>query len=316
LQFSGAAQTFFDLDADGRPLGTCPLLSPPAATPGTPYTIQINYPSASSYAAPNIGGPPIDVFVQAPTNGPTTGTRPNAIKLITVLTNNSPASAHLVGDVFPFTWYNIGDFGDGLLQNDDVIETMEYAGAGNFPNNPFFDAMDSSDGSVNNYYTASDATIDLITHWRWLQIDVDDVYVTLRRSLDPRITITPGLVRHELGADGLHQLGATKGITRSRISPPVKLGLSGPRYITVAADQVRPAATSRSRCPSAFWRPTPAMRVLMLNAVEIEPLDGSPAITTAVSFSAVTNLGRPPTRRCPNLSTITPPPGWIRRFRA
>ena len=46
---------------------------------------------------------------------------------VTVLTNNSPASAHLVGDVFPFTWYNIGDFGDGFLLDDDVIETMEYA---------------------------------------------------------------------------------------------------------------------------------------------------------------------------------------------
>ena len=68
------------------------------------------HPSASSYNDPLCCGLPINVFVQAPTNGPTTGPGLNAIKYITVLTNNSPASAHLVGDVFPFTWFNIRGF--------------------------------------------------------------------------------------------------------------------------------------------------------------------------------------------------------------
>ena len=82
LQFSAAAQTFFDLDSEHvAVVGTLSFVVPSTASPGNPYMLEINYPSASSYAAPLIAGPPINVFVQAPTNGPTTGTGPNAVKL-------------------------------------------------------------------------------------------------------------------------------------------------------------------------------------------------------------------------------------------
>ncbi|HEV7924811.1 MAG TPA: chitobiase/beta-hexosaminidase C-terminal domain-containing protein [Verrucomicrobiae bacterium] len=295
LQFSGAAQTFFDLDVDNVSVpGTVGFVVPAAATPGTPYTIKIEYTSASSYVAPLVAGPPINVLVQAPTNGNTTGTGPNSIKLVTVLTNNAPASAHLVGDVFPFTWYNIGDFGDTVLENDDVIETMENVGIAGFANNPFYDAMDSSDGLINNYYTASDAAISGVSSGDGV-INVDDVYVTLRRSLDPSITDYLRTWSGVTWVPSVYPYSVQQSLGKSLATPepPSKLATSAPRYITVAADQVQAGGNRTVQVPiRVLAGDTLPMRVFMANVV-IEALDGSPAITNEISFSPVTNLGAP-----------------------
>ncbi len=53
------------------------------------------------------------------------------------------------------------------------------------------------------------------------------------------------------------------------------------------------------------------VRVFMLN-VDIDPLDGSPAITSAATFSPVTNLGALRDLPPQAASTITPPPGLTR----
>jgi hypothetical protein len=298
LEYSGIFETLLTLPPNGTLLGELQFFIPPTSAPGTPYTLQIGAPSASSYVLPECCGPPINVLVQALTNGPTTGTGLNSIKLVTVLTNNSPASAHLVGDVFPFNWFNIGDFGDGYLLDDDVIQTMEFAFTDPFalpPNNPYFNAMDSSDGTVNNFFSSSDAAIDLITNGDGF-IDVSDVYVTLRRSLDPTLV---NYSRYWSGVNWVPtvypysvQEPAIKKSSPSSPSP-VKLGLSGPQYVTVAADQVQAGGNLTVQVPIRVLAAAALpVRVFMFNAV-IEPLDGSPAITTAVSFSAVTNLGSP-----------------------
>jgi hypothetical protein len=283
IEYSGMDETLFTLQANGTLFGALQFPIPAKAVPGQPYVLQISYPSASSYDDPLCCGPPISVLVQAPTNGPSTGTSPNAVKLITVLPDNSPLSAHLVGDVFPYTWYNIGDFGDGLLQNDDVIQTMEYAFSHLSPypaNNPYYDAMDSSDGSVNTFYTASDSAIDLIASGDGV-IDVSDVYVTLRRSLDPSIS---NYSRIWSGTSWV-PMGYTN---------PVQQQVSAPRAITVAADQVQTGGSLTAQVPIRVLAADAIypIRVTMLS-VEIDPLDGSPAITAAASFSAVTNLGSP-----------------------
>jgi sugar lactone lactonase YvrE len=293
LQYSGAAQRLFDLDTDGgvAVLGEAQFVIPAAAPPGTPYTLEVNFPSASSYDAPLCCGPPINVLVQTTTNGPMTGTGPNAAKLITVLSNNSPASAHLVGDVFPFTWHNIGDFGDYTLLDDDVIETMEWAGTSKFANNPFFDAMDSNSGSTNNYYTASDSIIDTISTGDG-QINVDDVYVTFRRSSDSSLV---NYTRYWSGSNWVPTVysNVVQLSAKSSASPPapVKLALSGPRYITVAADQVQTGGNPSAQVPIRVLAGDPLpVRVFMLN-VDIQPLDGSPAITSTATFTPSTNLG-------------------------
>jgi len=290
FQFSAGAQTFFDLDIEGvAVVGTVSFVVPGTASPGTPYTLEIAYPSASSYVAPLVAGPPINVFVQAPTNGPTTGTSPNAIKFVTVLTNNSPASAHLVGDVFPFTWYNIGDFGDSVLLDDDVIETLENAGVAGFANNPFYDAMDSSNGSTNDYYTASDAFIDTITTGDG-KINVDDLYVTLRRSLDPTLV---NYSRYWSGASWVPTVYPGSVQLTSLPKLPSKLALSGPHYITVAGDQVQTGGSLTVQVPVRISAADALpVRVFMFN-VEIDPLDGSPPITSTVNFSAASSVGSP-----------------------
>ena len=306
MEFSEGAQEFFDIDTEGvAVVGTVSFVVPSTALPGNPYILQINYPSASSYAEPLVGGPPINVFVQAPTNGPTTGTSPNAVKLVTVLTNNSPASAHLVGDVFPYTWYNIGDFGDGVLLNDDVIETMEYAGTGNFANNPFFDAMDSSNGSTNDYYTASDLFIDTIATGDG-KINVDDVYVTLRRSLDPTLT---NYARYWSGSSWVPTVytNSVQQLSLKSTAPtplPMKMGLSSTRYVTVAADQIQAGGNLTVQVPIRILAAdTLPVRVFMFN-VEIDPLDGSPAIASAPNFSAVSNLGSPYATTSTNVNNL------------
>jgi hypothetical protein len=294
MYLSAAAQRAFYLDLDGglAVLGTLSFVVPAGAAPGNPYTLQISYPSASSFDAPACCGLPIDVFIQAPTNGPTNGTGLNAVKAITVLSNNAPASAHLVGDVFPFNWYNIGDFGNAVLLDDDVIQTMECAGKAGFDNNPYYDAMDSSDGSVNNYYTASEAAINLITNGDG-QINVDDVYVTLLRSLDPRLNnynrIWSGTKWMPVLYPKPVQLSAKAALPPL---PPSKMALSGPRYVSVAAGQVQASNLTAQVPISVVAADSLPVSILMFN-VEVDPLEGSPPITSAIGFSPVANLGAP-----------------------
>jgi len=299
LEYSGIFETLLTLEENGTLLGELQFFVPPTSAPGTPYTLRISAQSGSSYTAPFCCGPPINVFVQAPTNGATTGTGLNAVKLVTVLTNNSPASAHLVGDVFPFDWFNIGDFGDGVLVNDDVIQTMEFAFTDPFalpPNNPYFNAMDSSDGTVNTFYTSSDATIDLIANGDGF-IDVSDVYVTLRRSLDPSLVNYSRYWSGVQWVPTVYPFSVQQTSAKSSALPPPpspsKLAVSAPRDITVAADQIQAGGNLTVQVPiRVLAADTLPVRVFMFNAV-IEALDGSPAVTTDVSFSAVTNLGAP-----------------------
>ena len=71
---------------------------------------------------------------------------------------------------------------------------------------------------------------------------------------------------------------------------PVKMATSGPRYVMVAADQVQTTGASTIQVPiRVLAADTMPIRVLMFN-VEIDPLDGSPAIIAPVSFSAASGL--------------------------
>jgi hypothetical protein len=66
-----------------------------------------------------------------------------------------------------------------------------------------------------------------------------------------------------------------------------------PHFITVAADQVQTGGSLTAQVPiRVLAAASLPVRVFMVSVVLV-PLDGSPAIATAVSFSAVTNLGSP-----------------------
>ena len=136
------------------------------------------------------------------------------------------------------------------MSNNDVTETFQTAIYGvNGPNaatkqSDYFDAMDSSDGTDNNYYLGTDTDINTILYGDHI-LAVDDVYVTYRRSLDPSLL----WVYRQDTASGKHAFTSNSLVpipfsTAVRAAPAVssqtasQVTNSGPRYITVAADQV------------------------------------------------------------------------------
>jgi hypothetical protein len=271
-------------------VGSYSFVIPPNAALGSTYTIQLLRPSATTYFPPATA--PQSVFMQAPTNGSLTSGSINSIKTITV-----GSVPYLVGDGFPFLWFNAGDFGDGNLLNDDVIEVFQTA-VYKFNGPPagcdYFDALDSSNGTTNNIYNGNDTTINSIEFGDGI-LAVDDVYVTLRRALDPSLTwydrYWSNGVRYVVAVPNVVTLDAGRAPAPSPV--PVKTALSGPRYVTVAADQVQAGANLTVQVPiRVLAADTLPIRVAMLN-VEIDQLDGSPAITNLISFSASTNLGSP-----------------------
>jgi hypothetical protein len=154
---------------------------PPNAALGDQYMIQAGRPSATTY----YGEQPVPVFIQTPTNGSLTNGPINSVKDVTV-----GVASYLVGNAYPFSWLNAGDFGDNDLENIDVIEVFQTAifHINGVPaNSDYFDAMDSSDGTYNNLYDANDADINSIMNGDG-QLLVDDVFVTFKRSLDTNLT--------------------------------------------------------------------------------------------------------------------------------
>ncbi len=82
---------------------------PANAAIGEQYQIQIGRPTATS---DGVGAPGSSVFIDAPTNGPLAGGGINALKLVT-----AGQRKYLVGNAYPFRWFNAGDFGNTNLQN-------------------------------------------------------------------------------------------------------------------------------------------------------------------------------------------------------
>lgn len=126
-------------EPNGVVLGGYGFKIPAAATNGNTYQIQIGRPTATS---DGIGAPGSAVFISTPTNGSFYGGAINAIKYVTV----NPQK-YLVGSVYPFNWFNAGDFGSSNIVNADVeqvfqsaIYSLNYPPAGS----DFLDAMDSS----------------------------------------------------------------------------------------------------------------------------------------------------------------------------
>jgi sugar lactone lactonase YvrE len=280
ITYSQAHDTMFFSSGGQVILGAFSFVIPPNATTGQTYQINAGNGSATS------DGIRTPVFIQTVVNGALGGGPINSVKVITV-----GSAQYLVGDAAPFRWFNAGDFGDSTLEDSDVTQVFQSAIYGlNYPppGSDFFDAMDSSDGSDNNYYNGNDTTINSIQMGDGI-LAVDDVYVTFRRSLDPSLTwydrYWSGGTRHAVAVTNTLQPLILKSSP-----PPVKMALSGPRYITVAADQVQSGAALNVQVPiRVLAADTMPIRVLMLN-VEVDPLDGSPPISSAVSFSAVTNL--------------------------
>lgn len=275
-------------------VGGYTFVVPTNAAPGDQYQIQIGRPSAT---ADGIGR---DNYIEPILDGTLTSTPTNlmnSIKIVTVASRQ-----YVVGDAAPFRWFNAGDFGEGLLLNNDVVQVFQSA-VYQLDNPPvgsdFFDAMDSSDGSNNSVFLGNDTVIDTIQFGDG-SLNVDDIYVTFRRSLDPTLA---WYARY--WDNGVRQ--AVQVPNRFRGSPnlpgerwtaaqpalPAEAFIPGTPSMTWRIDdaQVRPGQTLQIPVRSRVVGSYPA-RVVMLN-IAVEPLDGSPSLASSVEFAPAAGLGDP-----------------------
>ena len=291
-------------------LGAYSFLVPTNANIGDQYFVQLGSPSATRDGAGATGA---DIYIQSPANS-------QAVTVTNV--------AYLVGDAAPFHWLNAGDFGNGLLDNSDVMQAFQSAVLlTDMPptNSDLYLAMDSSGrmgvfDSLNNYYTdpgpggnlspaqqqamydGNDLSINTNAFGDGV-LDVSDVYVTLRRSLDPSLwwwqrywtngqfvavttpnlafnSNTPSLYMSKLTASAASK---SAGKTTPFQQPSVSFSAGDALAAKGQTIQIPINANIFGNYP---------LRILGLN-ITIHPLDGSPALTQSVQFVPAAGLGQP-----------------------
>jgi hypothetical protein len=291
---------------------------PASATPGQTYQIQIARPTATS---DGIGAPGSSVSILAPTNGSLAGGAINSIKNVT-LGNRK----YIAGNSYPFRWFNAGDFGNTNLQNADVEQVFQSAIYQlNYPpaNSDFFDAMDSCGvtyidngfgylqpnapvANTSVLFDGNDTTINQIAFGDGV-LDVCDVYVTYRRSLDTNLVwfarfwtndvahgvsgrvaqITPNVFNPSLLTQPIGKLSP------ALILNPGPVSITNTPTVNFVAGNFQATAGQTIQIPiTATVFGNYPLRVAMLN-ITVVPLDGSPPLTTPVTFSPGTALGTP-----------------------
>ncbi len=292
ITYSIAHDNVFQSKAQKVVVGGYTFVVPTNAAAGSAYDIQIDRPSATS------DGVGTDIYIEPVTDGTLTSTPTNRINSIKrVIVGQRP---YVVGDSAPFRWFNAGDFGEGLLLNNDVAQVFQSAIYFlNYPpeGSDFYDAMDSSDGARNGLFSGDDTSINQVQFGDG-QLNVDDVYVTFRRSLDPSLT---WYARYWEG--GRLTAVATQNVSRGAADMPGERfawsqadrdGLNfiaGDPSATLHLDdlQVQPGQTLQIPVRSRVIGSYP-LRVLMLN-LSVEPLQGSPALSQPIEFVPVSALG-------------------------
>ena len=302
ISFSIAHDTLFT-KGDGRVvLGAYTFKVPTNANIGDKYRIRLGRPSATS---DGVGAPGSDIFIDTPTNA-------------TVDVTVNPRS-YIAGDVYPFRWYNAGDFGKGCLANADVLQVFQTAIYGLDPPPPLSDfnaALDSCCGGgvtngstvyqqggivTSNNFAIFDGNDTSINNFPFGdgQLDVTDVYVTYRRSLDPTLTwwrrfwTTTGLAAQT--TPNVSCQSNTASITDQPLAGRAKKGpspISEPAVTFVAGDVVAAAGQTVATPITAQIHGSYPIRVLGLS-VTVQPLDGSPALTQPIQFLPVGGLGQP-----------------------
>ena len=312
ISFSLPHDTLFTPAVGKVVLGGYSFQIPLSATSGQTYQIQIGRPSATS---DGIGAPGSDVYIATPTNGSLTAGAINSTKIVTV-----GQRKYIVGDCAPFRWFNAGDFGNTNLDNSDVMQVFQSAIYSlNYPppHSDFYDSMDScgtlgtpgpsgywvTNGTVsdpatlNLLFDGGDPLINSMAFGDIPQKDLNvcDVYVTFRRSLDPSLTWfrrfwTNGI----LAAEPIYpqpnlQQAQSPG---SPLQPKLTMAfMTNPPSVNFAAADFTASAGQTLQVPitAKIFGGYP-LRVLMLN-LTVQPLDGSPALTSPVQFTPNAALG-------------------------
>jgi hypothetical protein len=321
ISFSQAHDVQFLSSGGNVEVGGFQFTVPANAAAGDTYQIQIGRPSATS---DGIGAPGSAVYISASTNGVLGGGGMNALKNVTI-----GQFKYVVGDVYPFGWFNAGDFGKGYLNNADVEQVFE-AAIYNLntppPGSDFFDAMDSCgnlgtnngaglfiQSTFNNpsstffqnnpsttLFNGNDATINQIVFGDGV-LDICDVYVTFRRSLDSSLTwyrrfwtngVRAADTTNNVVPNVLVKASSGSGTVLSK-AQSVPASTNAPLVNFTAGDSVTPPTHLVQIPITANILGSYPLRMLMLN-LTVNPLDGSPALSVPVQFTQnATVLGTP-----------------------
>ena len=305
IKYSIAHDTLFDKDNGVVVVGAYAFQVPTNAAVGDQYWIQLGSPSASR---DGVGAPGSEVYIRPPSSS-------------TAVTVGTPS--YLVGDVAPFRWLNAGDFGNGMLDKADEMQVFQSAILGlHIPpaNSDLFRAMDSCGvlGSYDpsqGYYTnagamnpaqiqamfdGSDYLIDQVAFGDG-NLDVCDLFVTLRRSLDPSLKWfvrfwtngqfvareTPNLAYNSNGppsSPGPLPFDAQAAGTGGNPAEALVLLSAGDAIASPGQTvQIPVLATRFGNYP---------IRVLGLS-LTVRPLDGAPGLTQDLQFTPSSALGTP-----------------------
>ena len=298
IETSQPHDTVFSQSAGQVVVGKYTLQVPVNAVNGQTYQMQLSRPSATS---DGIGDPGSEVLITTPTNGAITGT-----KTLTI-----GQRRYIAGDSAPFRWFNAGEFGDTNLDNADVMQVFQSAiYALDMPpqGSDFFDSMDSCGYTyvdLGNGYLQPNTMVTGANEWNPLfdgddktinqiafgdgVLDVCDVYVTFRRSLDPSLT--------------WFQRFWTNGVRAAQVignPPPPPVAGAAPKNLLVQRPSVNFASSDFLASPGQTLQVpitaqvfgTYPLRVLMLS-LSVNALDGSPPLTSPVQFTPNPALGQP-----------------------
>jgi sugar lactone lactonase YvrE len=312
ITYSIAHDTLFD-KADGVVVvGAYSFQVPTNSASGDEYFIQLGSPSATR---DGVGAPGADIYIQSPSNE----------RVVTVA-----APSYVVGDVAPFRWLNAGDFGEGMLNNSDVMQVFQSAILRmHIPpvNSDLFRAMDSCGrfgvfDPVQNYFIddgpmgpadvqamfdGSDPTINCVAFGddspSLDSLDICDVFVTFRRSLDPSLAWFS-----RFWTNGQFVAVQTTNLAFNSLLPTNYVGLCQPADDPISPSMAYPyeqssvsftAGDAIASGGQTIQIPVSAkiagsypIRVLGLN-LKVHPLDGSPALTVPVQFTPNPALGLP-----------------------
>jgi len=317
IKYSLAHDNLFDSAAGKVVVGAFGFRVPTTATNGQTYSIRIHRPSATA------DGVATDVFIDAPTNGSLTAASPiNAVKTVTI---GSPI--YLAGDVAPFRWVNAGDFGDtNLLANDvsQIFQTAIYGFNSPVPGSDFEDAMDSCCGSVlavpgtslfvpgpnaGGALSSGDDTVINTIGFGDGTLDVADVFVTFRRSLDASLTnffrFRSNGFHYAFAGSNTFRGVSGQSVARTGSSSPTRVNHAAQSLgtptdtpsVTFSAGEIIGGADQTLNIPiTARVSGTLPLRVLMLN-LSVTALEGAPPITTPVQFVPSGVLGVPTVSR-------------------
>jgi len=295
IKYSIAHDTLFDKANGVVVVGAYSFQVPSTAGIGDKYYIQLGSPSGTR---DGIGAPGSEVFIQAPSTN----------QAVTV-----GLPSYLVGDAAPFHWLNAGDFGNSNLDNADVMQVFQSAilytdmvptnsdlfGAmdscgrlGTFDkgNGYYFDSGSMSPGQIQAMFDGGDPIINQVCFGD-TNLDVADVYVTFRRSLDPSLVWfrrfwTNGLFAAMADAN----LAYNTNIPAPPLAGPFSYQKSSVQF--VAGDAIATGGQTVQIPVTAKISGDYPLRVLALN-ITVTPLDGSPSLTQAIQFAPSPALGAP-----------------------